>query len=122
MLPAIGQLDFIDGSVSFRHSWRMNKELLTKYYAAWSNNAPDEILSCFTDDAVFEDLAFEAKFTGKEQIRSFVDLTYAGVPDFKIELQQIVSESDHATATWIMSGTHTGDFPNLPATGVRSLI
>jgi len=109
----------IDGLIVLRQSWCMNAELLTKYYAAWSKPAPDEILACFTDDAVFEDLAFEAKFVGKEQIRSFIDLTYAGVPDFNVVPQKIVSEGDHAMATWIMSGTHSGDFPNLPATGKR---
>ena len=48
-----------------------------EYYATWSAGDPDKIVEFFADEAVFEDLAFDAKFEGPDAIRSFVDLTMA---------------------------------------------
>ncbi len=93
------------------------KELLSRYYAAWSKQNPEEVMQFFHHDSVFEDLAFEAKFEGSEQIRGFVDLTYIGAPDFRVVPQMIITDGVSAAATWIMSGTHEGDLPGLPATG-----
>ncbi len=93
------------------------EQLLTGYYAAWQPDNADSILANFTEDAMFEDLAFEASFSGHAQIRSFIELTYSGIPDFKVEPTSIVAGVDCAAAQWTMSGTHAGDLPGLPATG-----
>lgn len=93
--------------------------LLRQYYQAWSGQDPAMVLSFFHDDSSFEDLAFGAKFCGLDEIRSFVDITYAGSPDFRVEPTRIVAGSDAAAAAWTMSGTHRGDLPGLPATGER---
>lgn len=92
-------------------------DTLRRYYAAWSTQDADAVMQFFRPDSVFEDLAFEAKFEGIDQIRSFVDLTYAGVPDFRVVPESIVSNGVSAAAAWIMAGTHSGDMPGLPATG-----
>jgi len=92
-------------------------ELIEKYYDAWSQQDPDRVMDFFLGDSTFEDLAFAAKFEGLEQIRGFVDLTYAGVPDFRVVPTSIMVSDGRAAAQWIMSGTHSGDFPGMPATG-----
>ena len=93
--------------------------LLRDYYQAWSRQDVDSVLEFFTDDSIFEDLAFAAKFQGLDQIRYFVDLTYAGSPDFRVVPNQIIVGDAMAAAAWTMSGIHIGDFPGLPATGKR---
>jgi steroid delta-isomerase-like uncharacterized protein len=40
-------------------------------------------------------------------------------PDFKIELTSQSTNGKRADAEWILSGTHKGDFPGLPATNKR---
>ena len=92
---------------------------LRRYYDAWSRQDADAVMHFFDDTSTFEDLAFAAKFVGLTQIRSFVDLTYAGSPDFQVRPTQIVVGDGVAAAAWTMSGTHSGDFPGLPATGKR---
>ncbi|WP_353570379.1 ester cyclase [Candidatus Albibeggiatoa sp. nov. BB20] len=96
------------------------EQLLKQYYAAWGTGNPENVIQFFTNNAVFEDLAFGAKFVGIDEIRSFVVLTYSGVPDFKVEPTQIVAgDNNSAAASWVMSGTHIGDLPNLPASQKR---
>jgi steroid delta-isomerase-like uncharacterized protein len=38
-------------------------------------------------------------------------------PDLHFAIQEMVEEDERVVAFWIMSGTHNGDLPNLPATG-----
>jgi|GEM_PF-4362807 len=48
---------------------------LKQYYAAWSRQDVDAVMAFFIDTSSFEDLAFNVKFEGLEQIRAFVELT-----------------------------------------------
>ena len=92
---------------------------LRSYYQAWCDRDLDAIVSCFTPTATFEDLAFAARFEGLDQIRGFAKLTYAGAPDFHIDATRIIAGDGAGAAAWTMSGTHSGDYPGLPATNRR---
>lgn len=93
--------------------------LIESYYAAWSRQDPEAVMKFFSESSIFEDLAFAAKFEGMVQIRSFVDLTYAGAPDFRVVPSNIAVDGSKFAAEWVMTGTHSGDMPGLPATGKR---
>ena len=38
-------------------------------------------------------------------------------PDLRFDIQHMVEEDDRVAGKWVMSGTHLGDLPQLPATG-----
>ena len=38
-------------------------------------------------------------------------------PDLHFEIQDMIEENEKVGLSWIMSGTHQGDLPQLPATG-----
>ncbi|MEM7538314.1 MAG: ester cyclase [Chloroflexota bacterium] len=38
-------------------------------------------------------------------------------PDLCFDIQEMIEENEKVVASWIMSGTHRGDLPQLPATG-----
>ncbi len=92
---------------------------LRDYFNAWSRQDADAVMSFFSDASSFEDLGFAVKFEGLKEIRSFVDLTFAGSPDFQVGPTQVVVGAGMAAAAWTMSGTHSGNFPGFPATGRR---
>jgi steroid delta-isomerase-like uncharacterized protein len=98
----------------------MNQEiqrLLEQHYAAWSKGDVEGILACFTDDCVFEDMALQAKFEGKEGVRGFAQATFAAIPDFRWTPTIILIDGSRAGTEWRMTGTQTGDFPGIPGTG-----
>ncbi|MEM9925811.1 MAG: ester cyclase [Cyanobacteria bacterium P01_D01_bin.50] len=95
------------------------ESMLREYYASWGTGNPENIVRYFKETSIFEDLAFQVKFEGIDGVRKFAKFTYNGVPDFKVEPTRIVVQGSSAAAAWLMSGTHSGDFPNLPATGNR---
>jgi steroid delta-isomerase-like uncharacterized protein len=56
---------------------------------------------------------------GKEELRRFVNGAFVAVPDFKYGLTSRFAAGQWAAVEWVLSGTHKGDFPGIPATGKR---
>ena len=98
------------------------ERMLDEWAMAWSsidNKDPERVLALFADDCVFEDVTFGVVARGKEELRSFVNRAFAAVPDFKYGLTSRFAASQWAAIEWVMSGTHKGDWPGMPATGKR---
>ncbi|HEU5245992.1 MAG TPA: EamA family transporter [Candidatus Udaeobacter sp.] len=97
------------------------ERLFDDWALAWSSNDssndPERVLSLFVDDCVFEDVTFGLIARGKEELRSFVKRAFAAIPDFKYGLRNRFATSQWAVIEWVMSGTHKGDLPGIPATG-----
>ena len=92
---------------------QMGKDLA----AAFNSHDIDKLLSFYTDDFVYEDVPFGKIIHGKEEYRAFTKEFVAGAPDIKMELKSIIVSGDRFCMESIVSGTHTGNWPNLPATG-----
>jgi len=98
------------------------ERMLDEWAMAWSsidNKDPERVLALFADDCVYEDVTLGVVARGKEELRSFVNRAFAAIPDFKYGLTSRFAASQWAVIEWVMSGTHTGDFPGMPATGKR---
>jgi steroid delta-isomerase-like uncharacterized protein len=95
------------------------ERVLDDWATAWSSHDTAKVLALFTDDCVYEDVTLGVVNHGKEELGAFTDGTFAATPDFKIELTARLVAGNWAAMEWVMSGTHKGDFPGLPATGKR---
>jgi steroid delta-isomerase-like uncharacterized protein len=93
--------------------------VLDEWATAWSSHDTEKVLALFTDDCVYEDVTFSVINRGKAELGAFANGVFAGVPDFKIELTARFVADTWASMEWVMSGTHKGDFPGMPATGKR---
>ena len=92
-------------------------QLYKKYIAAWLAHDTEAVVSFFAEGCVYEDLALGALNRGKSEVRAFVQATLAAIPDFTIEPKSVFATADRLVSEWTMTGTQTGDFPGLPATG-----
>lgn len=90
--------------------------LFQAYGEAWAARDVERIMSFFTEDAVYEDVAMGVVNEGKDQIRGFLGELFSAIPDFAVEVTSAFGAGDQAGSEWIMTGTHTGAFPDLPAT------
>ncbi len=95
------------------------ERVLEGWARAWSSHDLEQLLALFTDDCTYEDVTFGVINRGKAQLRAFAEGVFAGVPDFTVEITSRVVAGDRAAMEWLMSGTHRGDFPGMPATGKR---
>ena len=84
---------------------------------AWNSHDVDKIASFFTDDCVYEDLAFGVVNRGKKELKGFIKATFVWSPDLKFELESFFSAGSRTASEWVMTGTHAGEFGGLPATG-----
>ncbi len=60
---------------------------------------------------------WEGQTLNLETFKTRVLYSRNAFPDLNFAIQEMVAEDDKVVAFWIMSGTHLGDLPNLPATG-----
>jgi steroid delta-isomerase-like uncharacterized protein len=90
---------------------------LQGYMDAWNAHDAGRVAAYYTDDAQYEDVAMGIISRGKEQIKQFAEATFRSSPDLKFELVSGFVAGDRAASEWVMSGTHQGDFPGLPASG-----
>jgi steroid delta-isomerase-like uncharacterized protein len=68
-------------------------------------------------DCVHEDVALGVVNRGPEEVRAFAQLLFDAVPDFDVKIQSSFGDDSSAVCEWEMSGTQSGDLPDLPASG-----
>lgn len=96
--------------------------LIRDYLQAWNAGDIAGIVSFFAEDGIYEDVPnvdneWATPWQGHDAIREAVHDLYVGTPDFGLELQSLNALGDMVTTEWTMTGTQTGDWPGLPATG-----
>ena len=91
--------------------------LLLNHTKAWSTHNVDIIDEIFAENGIYEDVAAGTIAHGREEIKNGLKENFVAVPDFKVELIDWFSSKNMLASQWIMSGTQTGDYPGLPATG-----
>ena len=73
--------------------------IVERWAAAWNAHSPEQMAALFTDDGVYEDLAFEFVWQGKEGIATWVTITLAGAPDTRVELVYAFQDGDRSPRT-----------------------
>lgn len=79
-----------------------------KFIAAWNSHDPDKMLSLFTDDVFYEDVAFGEVSHGHAEMRKFAASEFEGVPDLELKLVRAAIHDGHGTIEWTFSGTDKG--------------
>ncbi|MFF1831980.1 ester cyclase [Paenarthrobacter sp. NPDC058040] len=54
---------------------------------------------------------------GYTRLRETIKEMHTAFPDSKTEILQIIEDGDHVAIRWQTTGTHTGEFMDVPATG-----
>lgn len=93
------------------------REMASDWVAGWSAHDIERVVSLCTDDCVYEDVPMAVVNRGKEALRAFGRQVFGAFPDLKVDLSSYFAAGDGAVLEWVMSGTHEGDLPGLPATG-----
>lgn len=96
-----------------------NKEIVQRYLErAWGNGDWATAEEVVDENAIFHDQVREGDFPpGREGIRVAMDRISTGIPDYAMEIDDIVVEGDMVVIRWSATGTHAGDFNGFPATG-----
>ena len=94
-----------------------SETLFREYLTNWNTHDVDKIVSLFTDDCIYENLSRGQTYRGKDQLREWVKTTFEAIPDFKLDITSLFAAGDLLACEWIMTGTLSGNNPELPPTG-----
>ena len=83
-------------------------DLVQKQFAAWNAHDADRLVSFYTDDVVYEDVAFGLKAHGHAELRKMAADFFASIPDLKLEVVSHAAMGNRGSVEWVFSGTDVG--------------
>ena len=95
-----------------------NKNIVRRYQECYNTNQLDGLDEIMAFDVLTPKIMSNMP-SGLEGAKAVHQKTLIGMPDFRTEIQDLIAEDDKVVARVIMTGTHTGDFYGIPATGKR---
>jgi len=92
--------------------------MIDEYILAWNSHDVNKIVSFFTDDGIYEDVAMGIASKGKTEITKYLNSMYVDFPDMKFEKKSAFGTNDWMGIEIVVSGTHAhSSLPGVPATG-----
>ena len=87
--------------------------------AAINDRKLDQYLQLLDDSFVMENEMAPAPIHGKQAVRQMLEGYFKGVPDFHIEIEQIITSGDHVVVRTHATGSNKGTFLDIPATNKK---
>ena len=100
-------------------------KVIRDYIEALNSQDVSGILSYFTEDCVYEDLALGTITHGKRELEDFLNEVFVTMPDCNIELKSLFFSGDWVGYEWIFTATQTpppSEHHTTPAGGVKVTI
>ena len=95
-----------------------NKQIVRRYQDIYNSNNLDQLSEVMAIDVLTPKMMPDMP-SGLEGAKAVHEKTLLGMPDFHTEIKDLVAEGDKVVARVLMTGTHTGNFYGIPATGKR---
>lgn len=96
------------GLVFAGHRKSGTTETIQKNFDAWNAHDADKVASFYTDDVIYEDVAFGEVAHGHDELKKLATGFFTAVPDLKLEVIDASREGDHGWVEWKFSGTDVG--------------
>jgi steroid delta-isomerase-like uncharacterized protein len=77
----------------------------------------DQLYNDYAEHAVVEDSMYPHPFVGRAAIMSRKSAGMAAIPGLKINVTNRIAHGNQLTVEWVASGTHSGNYPGLVASG-----
>lgn len=84
---------------------------------AWSDKDIDRLVSLFTPDCVYEDMALGAVHRGHAGVREFAEGVFATMPDFTLRFPIRLVTPDRGSSHWTITAHWNGPFEGIDRTG-----
>ena len=95
-----------------------NKNIVRRYQEAYNNCDFDALAELVSADVLTPHI-IAGMPSGLEGARVVHQTTLIGMPDYHTTIEDLIAEGDKVMARVTMTGTHTGNFWGIPATGRR---
>ena len=95
-----------------------NKNIVRRYQEIYNRNDLDALSEVLAEDLRTPKIMPGVK-PGLEGAKQVHATSLIGMPDWHTRIDDLIAEGDKVVARITMTGTHTGDFWGIPATGKR---
>jgi len=95
-----------------------NKDIVRRYQEIYNSNNLADLLEVVSENMLTPRI-MPGVGQGLEGAKQLHAQTLTGMPDWHTEIEDLIAEGDKVVARIRMTGTHTGDFFGIPATGKR---
>jgi steroid delta-isomerase-like uncharacterized protein len=94
------------------------KKILDEYKLAWNSHDANRIVSFFTDDGIYGDVATGKVSKGKKEITAYLNSFFIDFSDYKLELKSLFEADDWAGSEIVSTANHAhSSIPGIPVTG-----
>jgi steroid delta-isomerase-like uncharacterized protein len=87
------------------------------WYTAISSHEVGQVLAFASPQIRYEDVPTSTVSEGPDAVKAFFERVWAAIPDMQMVPTTVLTTGSALAVEWIATGTHSGDFPGLPATG-----
>lgn len=87
------------------------------YLAALNSHDAAKISSLWAEDGVLDDVTSGQVIRGRKKLKASFSDIFDAFPNVKWELKSLFSAGDRVAVEWVETGTQTGDWVGIPATG-----
>lgn len=95
------------------------ERIVHKLNAMWNSKDAAQMEVLYAADATHEDTTTGVELRGIAAIRDLFTSTWKATPDVRTDVLRVICDGEWVAWEWRMTATHTGDFPDLPATRRR---
>jgi steroid delta-isomerase-like uncharacterized protein len=95
-----------------------NKNIVRRYQEIYNSNHLESLSEVVAEDLLTPKI-MPGMPPGLEGGKKVHTTTLIGMPDWQTTIDDLIAEGDKVVARVTMTGTHTGDFWGIPATGKR---
>ena len=95
-----------------------NKKIVRRYQEIYNSNDLDSLREIVAKNILTPKIMPGMK-PGLEGAKQVHTTTLIGMPDWHTAIEELIAGGDKVVARIAMTGTHTGDFWGIPATGQR---
>ena len=88
-----------------------------EHLANQSQGNVDQLYNDYAEHAVVEDSMYPHPFVGRAAIMSRKSAGMSAIPGLNINVTNRIARGNQLTVEWVASGTHSGDYPGLVASG-----
>ena len=95
-----------------------NRQLVQRYQEIYNNNNLETLSEVLVDDLLTPRI-MPGIPPGLQGARAAHRIMLLGFPDYHTVIEDLIAENDKVAARITMTGTHTGDFMGIAATGIQ---
>ena len=97
-------------------STQANKQIVRRYQEIYNSNQLDDLLEVVSENLLTPKIMAGVP-AGIEGAKAAHQIMLTGFPDYQTVIDDLIAEGDKVVARITMSGTNTGAFMGIPATG-----